>query len=252
MAYKSLLLSFCLTAALGYAFTVGLTDPNSLTKKLPEWSAIPLIILFFILYLVAGWWAIKGFGEHKITASFSLLLCALGLGMYALGFVMEIGHGRARPGQYDYDFTRLDPTEKAALAQLAQNAGLSLNDATFTEHWHVAEPPVGFRVCVQKGHITALNFFGKKISDLEPFAQLPQLGDLYLNNCGLVNMSDLRSEKLDRLELADNQITDLNTLSGCPNLRWLVVRNNKLESDQGIEKFTKLVSQDLSGNLFSR
>ena len=64
-------------------------------------------------------------------------------------------------------------------------------------------------------------------------------------------MSALRSDKIDRLELADNQITDLKTLYGCPNVGWLVLRNNQLPSDEGIEAFTKLVSRDLSGNPFS-
>ena len=252
MAFKSLLLSFCLTAMLGYTFTVGLTDPNSLLKKLPGWSGILLIILIFILYLVASWWAIKGFGDHKVTASLSLLLCIFGLGLYAAGLAMEAGHGRAKPGQYDYDFSRLDPLEKIALEQITQGVGLTLDDATFSEHWHVGEKPAGFRICVQQGHVTALNFSGKKIAELAPFSGLPLLGDLYLNDCGLGDMSDLRSKKLDRLELADNQITDLKTLGGCPNLRWLVVRNNKLQSDEGLEIFSKLVSQDLNGNPFSR
>ena len=206
----------------------------------------------FALYLLAAWWAIKGFGDHKIAALFSLGLCLFGIGLYVLGFSMEMGRGKATPGQYDYDFSRLDPAEKAALTQIVQNAGLTLQDATFTEHWQLAEPAAGFRVCVQKGHVTALHFSGKTISDLTPFSQLPQLGDLYLNNCGLHDMSALRSEKLDRLELADNRISDLRTLAGCPNLRWLVLRNNQLSSDEGLDRFTQLVSKDLSGNPFSQ
>ncbi len=252
MAYKSLLLSFCLTAFLGYSLTVGLTSPNSFLKKLPELTAIPMLVVIFFLYLLAAWWAFKGFGEHKITALLSMGFCAFGLGLYALGFVMQWGHGRAAPGQYDHDFSRLDPTEKAALEQIAQNAGLTLQDATFSEHWHLAENAPGFRVCVQKGHVTALHFSGKSIPDLAPFSQLPQLGDLYLDNCGLTDMSALRSEKMDRLELADNQISDLKTLAGCPNVRWLTLRNNQLHSDEGIEIFTKLVNQDLSGNPFNQ
>jgi Leucine-rich repeat (LRR) protein len=107
------------------------------------------------------------------------------------------------------------------------------------------------RICVQKGRITALNFSGKKITDLAPFSQLTALGDLYLNNCGLSDISALRSEKLDRLELADNAISDLKTLSGCSNLRWIVLKNNQLLSTAGIELLPKLVSQDLTGNPLS-
>ncbi len=252
MAYKSLLLSFCLTAFLGYALTVGLTDPNSPLKKMPEWTAIPMLVVLFALYVLAAWWGFKGFGEHKITALLSLGFCAFGLGLYALGFVMEIGNGKATPGQFDYDFSRLDPAEQAALAQIVQNAGLQIQDATFSEYWRMAEEAAGFRICVQKGHVIALHFTGKPVPDLAPFSKLPQLSYLYLDNCGLNDMTALHSEKIDRLELPNNQISDLNTLSGCPNLGWLTLRNNQLSSEAGIEKFTKLVSKDLRENPFSK
>lgn len=252
MAYKSLLLSFCLTAFLGYALTVGLTDPNSPLKKMPEWTAIPMLILIFALYVLAAWWGFKGFSGHKITALLSLGFCAFGFGLYVLGFIMEIGHDKAMPGQFDDDFSRLDPTEQAALAQIVQNAGLTMQDATFSKYWHLQEEAPGFRVCVQKGYVTGLHFTGKPVPDLAPFSRLPQLSYLYLDNCGLTDMSALHSEKIDRLELPNNQISDITTLSGCPNVGWLTLRNNQLASEAGIEKFTKLVSKDLSGNPFSK
>lgn len=248
MAIKSLLLSLTLTVLVGYTFTAGLTSPNSLVKKLPDWASYLLIAAVFVFYLLATWWAIKGFGASKLTALVSLGFCVFGLGLYAWGYTMAMGKGKASPGQYDYTLDHLAPEEKVALAQMAQNAGLGLSAAVFTEHWHVAEAVQGFGVCLQKGHVTALNFSGKKVPDLGLLHQFPQLSDLYLNHCGLSDMRALRHEKLDRLELADNQISDLTTLSGCPNLRWLVLRNNQLPSDQGIEAFTKLVSKDLSGN----
>ncbi len=248
MAYKSLILSLTLTIVLAYCFTFGLTNPNSFLKKIPDSVTMPLIVVVFLLYLLAAWWGFKGFGEHKLVALFSLGFCTLGLGVYLIFFVMEVANGKAMPGQYDYSFSRLDPMEKAALTQIAQGVGLTLADATFSEHWHLGETAPGFRVCVQKGHVKALHFSDKKITDLAPFSQLPLLGDLYLNNCGLRDMSALHSEKLDRLELSDNQISDLKTLAGCPNVRWLMLKNNQLRSTEGIELFPKLVSQDLSGN----
>jgi Leucine-rich repeat (LRR) protein len=248
MAIKSLLLSFTLSIILGYSFTAGLTNPNSLLRKLPDWSSYLLMLVVFVLYLLATWWAFKGFREHKLAAFFSLGLCLLGLGFYAAVFVMEMGRNKAAPGQYDYDFTKLAPAEKSVLEKISANAGLSLSDATFSEHWHLAEPAAGFRVCVQKGHVTALHFSGKKIPDLSLFNQLPELKHLYLNNCGLSDMRDLQIPVLDRIELADNQINDLNTLAGCPNVRWLDLRNNQLRSKTGIELFPKLVSSDFTGN----
>ncbi len=248
MAYKSLLLSLALSTLLGYCFTAGLTNPNSLLTKLPDWGSYLIMIGAFVLYLLAAWWGIKGFAEHKLTAFFSLFLCTLGIGIYLVLISMELFGGKAMPGQYDYDFSRLNPSEQAVLTQIAAGAGLTLADATFSEHWHLAEKAPGFRVCVQKGYITGLHFAGKKIANLGLFSQVPRLSVLYLNNCGLTDMSALRSEKIERLELADNQISDLKTLAGCPNIGWLTLRNNPLQSTDGIELFPKLVSHDLSLN----
>ncbi len=252
MVYKSLFLSAGLTFLLGYAVTAGVTNPNSLLKKLPEWSTIPLLVGIFALYMLAGWWAIRGFSEHKIAAIVSLGFCAFAIGLYVVGFSMEMFGGKARPGQYDYDFNRLDPAEKQTLIQITAGAELGLQDAVFSEHWTVMQPAAGFRVCVQKGHVTALHFSGKKISDLSLFSRFPQLSDLYLDHCGLTDMSALKSDRISRLELPDNNISDLKTLGGCPNVGWLVLRNNQLQTEAGIEMFPKLVSKDLSGNPFSQ
>jgi hypothetical protein len=246
------LLSLTLTIVLGYCLTGGLTSPHSLLKKIPDSVTIPMIGVIFLLYLLAAWWGFKGFNEHKTAALFSLGLCTMGLGLYLIGFLMEVGNGMAMPGQYDYSFSRLDPTEKAALTEIVQGAGLSLTDATFSEHWHLAETAPGFRICVQKGHVKGLHFSDKNIADLAPFSQLPKLGDLYLNHCGLSDLSALRSEKIDRLDLSDNNISDLKTLSGCPNVRWLTLKNNQLHTTEGIELFPQLVSQDLRGNPVSK
>lgn len=251
MAIRSLLISLAVTGFLGYAFTVGLTDPNSFIKKLPDWLAIPFFLGCGLLYLLAIWWAIKGFGEHKISAIVSLGFCVFGLGIYATVLAMELGHGEATPGQYDHDFTTLDPAEKAVLLQLAQGAGLGLQDAVFTEHWTIAKDTnalKGFEICVQKGHITAINLSDHPIQDLALLSKLPLLGDLYLRNCSLSDMSGLQSTKLDRLDVSTNQITDLKTLRGCPNVRWLVVQNNQLTSKEDLSQFKNIVSTDFRGN----
>ncbi|GAB4029929.1 hypothetical protein [Spirosoma jeollabukense] len=251
MAIRSLLISLAVTGFLGYAFTVGLTDPNSFMKKLPDWLAISLFFGCGLLYLLATWWAIKGFGEHRISAIASLGLCVVGLGIYATVLTMELGRGKATRGQYDHDFTTLDPAEKAVLLQLTQEAGMGLQDAVFTEHWTIANdtnPLKGFEICVQKGHITALNLSHRPTPNLALLSKLPELGDLYLRNCGLSDMSGLQSTKLDRLDVADNQITDLKTLRGCPNVRWLFVQNNQLTSKEDLSQFKNIVSSDFRGN----
>lgn len=123
-----------------------------------------------------------------------------------------------------------------------------MSNATFTEHWRVADTTFTFRVCVQKGHVTALNISNHPIRELALFSQLPELGDLYLRNCGLSDMSGLKSNRIDRLDISNNQITSLQTLSGVPNVRWLFASNNKLISTRGIEQFRQLIDKDLSAN----
>jgi len=251
MAIRSLFLSLTLTGLLGYCFTVGLTDPNSLLKKIPEWLGISLLVGFFFLYLLATWWAVKGFSAHKITAILSMGFCVFGLGLYALAFTMEFGRGRATPGQYDHDFSTLDVTEKAVVAQIVHEAGLRLENAVFTAHWTMAKANntmKGFGICVQKGHVTALDMSNHAVPNLAPYSKLPALGDLYLKNCALSDMSGLRSEKLDRLDVSYNQITDLKTLRGCPNVRWLFMKNNRLTSTDGLTQFRDMVSTDFTGN----
>jgi Leucine-rich repeat (LRR) protein len=248
MALRSLIISFLVTGLLGYSLTVGLTDPDSFLKKIPDLVIIPLLVAFVLLYLLAAWWAFQGFHAHKFAAIISLGFCAFGLGLYGIGFSMEMTRGKAAPGQYDYDFSGLDPAEKDAISQIVQAAGMSLENAEFTEHWHAADSTKTFRICVQKGHITALNLSNHPVKNLAPISGLKKLGDLYLKNCDLVDMSALKSEKLERLDVSGNQITDLKTLSGCPNIRWLFASNNQLKSTDGVERFGQMVSQDFSGN----
>jgi hypothetical protein len=248
MAIRSLMIALLVTAFLGYSFTIGLTEPDSLIKKMPDYLAIPMLLACLLLYVLAAWWAVKGFSEHKFMAIVSLGFCVFGLSIFAVGFSMEMNRGKARAAQYDYDFKRLDAGEKVALTKIIEGAGLNLSSANFTEHWHVADTTSTFRICVQKGHVTALNISNHPIRELDSFSQLPQLGDLYLRNCGLADMSGLKSTKIDRLDISGNQITSLETLSGVPNVRWLFASNNKLTSTGGLEHFKQLIDKDLSGN----
>jgi hypothetical protein len=245
MATRSLIIALLVTGFLGYSFTFGLTDPDSFLKKIPEWLSIPMLLVGGFLYVLAAWWALKGFHEQKLVALVSLSFCIFGLAIYATGFAMEFGRGKASPGQYEYNFTRLDSTEKEVITQLALDAGLDVKKAVFTEHWHIADSSSSFRICVQKGHVTALNLSNYPVKNLALLSRFPNLGDLYLKNCGLTDMSGLKTQKLDRLDLSNNQMADLKTLQGCPNVRWLFVSGNPLKSTEGIEHFTQLVSIDI-------
>jgi len=65
---------------------------------------------------------------------------------------------------------------------------------------------------------------------------------LYLRHCQLSDLSQLRSEGLDRLDVSDNQCTDLATLKNCPNLRWLTINNNPLISKEHAHLFPNMVA----------
>ncbi|GAB3690931.1 hypothetical protein GCM10027592_08580 [Spirosoma flavus] len=248
MAIRGFLLSLVLTMALGYSMTEGLTNPNSPLKKLPDWTAMPLIGGVFVLYLVALWWTIQGFSQHKILSILSFGFCLMGLGVYAWGISMEMGKGKPSPGQYDYDLSTVAPAEITALTNIAKSANLSLTDATFTEHWNLDVPDRGFRACLQKGHVTGLNLSGHPLSDVSPLSQLPNLSDLYLKDCDLRNVSGLKNTKIDRLDLSGNKLTDVQSLTGCPNVRWLLLANNQITTLDGLEKFPQIVVKDLTGN----
>ncbi|MCA0233410.1 MAG: hypothetical protein LCH91_23290 [Bacteroidetes bacterium] len=242
MAIKSLLLSLALTCCLGYTFTFGITNSNSFLHKLPSWSFTPLSIGFGILYLLAFWWGIRGFTANKFASLLSMGFCLVGFGVYAFVITSQLSQGKARKGQYDADFSQLAEAEKAALSEVVFQTGLALNDAVFTEHWHLSDSSNSFRICVQKGHVTGLNLSGFPIKDLQPLSRLPHLTDLYLRHCQLNDLSQLRSERLDRLDISDNQCKDLETLKNCPNLRWLTINNNPLVSKEHVHLFPKMVA----------
>lgn len=248
MAIRSLILSLALTGFLGYSFTAGLTDQDSFLRKLPEWTAVPLLLGYAILYVLAAWWAIKSFDDNKTVAIVSILFCAFGLGIFALGLSMEFGKGKAQKGQYDYGLETLDIREKGVLLKIVNDAGLNLSSAVFTEHWRLTDSTDGFRLCVQKGHITAMNFSGHKVINPALFSEFPQLGDLYLINCGLSDLSGMKCSNLDRLDVSDNQIKELSALRGCPNLRWIYAANNQIESTQDTAYFRQLIASDFAGN----
>ncbi|GAB3985653.1 hypothetical protein GCM10028807_01370 [Spirosoma daeguense] len=248
MAFRGILLSFGLTLLVGYSLTAGLTDPNSPLKKLPDWTSFPIVVGIGLLYLLAIWWTFQEFSQHKFLSIISLIFCLMGVGLYAAVISMELDRGKASPGQYDYDFSALIPAEKTTLTQFAENAGLTLNDATFTEHWNLDKPDRGFLICVQRGHVTGLSLSDHPLNDVSALSQLPNLGDLYLKHCGLHNVSKLRGAKIDRLDLSNNQLTDLRSLSGCPNVRWLLLANNQITSLDGLDAFPNIVVKDFSGN----
>ncbi|CAL5200609.1 unnamed protein product [Lathyrus oleraceus] len=67
------------------------------------------------------------------------------------------------------------------------------------------------------------------------------ISSLHLTHKALSDVSCLASfNKLEKLDLKFNNLTSLEGLRGCVNLKWLSVVENKLESLEGIQGLTKL------------
>ncbi|MFD0878382.1 hypothetical protein ACFQ1A_29725, partial [Massilia pinisoli] len=154
MALKSLFLSLILTAFFGYSFTVGLTTKDSFIQKVPEWGGFVILIGGGVLYLLAFWWGIKGFPQHKFLSIVSLGLSGFGLACYALVISMELNRGKASPGQFDYDLGKIPVQEQAAIRSLAKQTGIPEKEIHLTEYWKLRDFPMA--VCLQKGHVMGI------------------------------------------------------------------------------------------------
>ncbi|XLR27683.1 hypothetical protein S83_055583, partial [Arachis hypogaea] len=70
-------------------------------------------------------------------------------------------------------------------------------------------------------------------------------GDLLANHMALSDVSCLSSfSNLEKLDLKLNNLTSLEGLRSCVNLKWLSVLENKLETLEGIQGLTKLTVLD--------
>src|SRR6218665_1246660 len=246
MAIKSFFLSLLLTIFFGYSFTIGITTKGSFIQKVPEWGGFIILIAGGILYLLAFWWGIRGFPQHKLLSILSLLLSGFGLACYALVISMELNRGKPSPGQFDYDLTQIPAQEQAAIRSLAKQTGTPEKEIRITEYWKLQESPMA--ICIQKGHIIGVGVTDKPITDVSVLSPLPELNGLYLRGAHLKDLSDLKSPKLYRLELQNNEFTDLTSFSGIPNVEWLFVDNNHLKTLEGIEQMPKLKEKSFSGN----
>jgi hypothetical protein len=246
MAIKSFFLSLALTAALCYMFTVGIFSKDSFVNKIPDSWGIPIMIGGAILYILAFWWGLRGFPQHKFLSLISLGLSGFGLAFYATVISMEMGRGKPAPGQFDYDLARVPAQEQAAVRSLAKQIGIPESDIHLTEYWKLQEFPMA--ICLQKGHVIGVSVRDKTIKDVSVLSALPQLSGLYLRGTHLKDLSDLQSPKLNRLELQNNEFTDLTSFSSIQNVEWLFMDNNRLKTLEGIKQMPKLKEKSFSGN----
>ncbi|RYU97632.1 leucine-rich repeat domain-containing protein [Emticicia agri] len=246
MAIKSFFLSLLLTIFFGYTFTVGLTTKDSFLHKIPDWGGFIMMIAGGILYLLAFWWGVKGFPQHKFLSLLSLGMSGFGIACYALVISMEMNRGKPSPGQFDYDLAKIPAQEQAAIRSLAKQTGTPEKEIHLTEYWKLRDFPMA--VCLQKGHVLGVGVTDKTITDISVLSVLPELSGLYLRGTHLKDLSDLQSPKLYRLELQNNEFTDLTSFSGIPNVEWLLMEGNQLKTLTGIEQMPKLKEKNFSGN----
>ena len=246
MAIKSFFLSLLLTIFFGYSFTIGLTTKDSFLHKIPDWGGFVLLIAGGILYILAFWWGIRGFPQHKFLSLMSLGLSGFGIACYALVISMEINRGKPTPGQFDYDLEKIPAQEQAAIRSLAKQMGMKENEIHITEFWKLYDFPLA--VCIQKGHIIGIGTIDKTIKDVSILSSLTKLNTLYLRNANLSSLEGLKLDQLHRLELQNNHFTNLKSFSQIPNLEWLFMERNDLKSLDGIEQMPKLKEKNFSGN----
>ncbi|RFS16347.1 leucine-rich repeat domain-containing protein [Emticicia sp. C21] len=246
MAIKSFFISLILTIFFGYSFTIGLTTKDSFLQKIPDWGGFTILIGGGMLYILAFWWGLRGFPQHKLLSLMSLGMSGFGLACYAVVISMQLGKGKPYKGQFDYDLSKIPAKEQAAVRSLAKQIGVPENEIHATEYWKLREFPMA--ICIQKGHVIGVNVNDKAITDVSVLSALPELSGLYLKGTHLKDLSDLQSPKLNRLELQQNDFTDLTSFSGLPNVEWLFIDNNQLKTLEGIEQMPKLKEKSFSGN----
>ena len=246
MALKSFVLSVLLTVAFGYIFMVGIFSKSFFLNKLPDWANMTIMVAGGVLYILAFWWGIKGFMESKLLSLMGLGLSSFGIMVYMFFIYMEFNHGKATPGQFDYQLDKISATEKKAVLALANQIGFNEKQIVITEYWELRKFPMA--ICIQKGHVIGVEVHDNPVKDVSVLSDLTELSGLYLRNTNLKSLEGLKLPRLNRLELQNNHFTNLKTFSGLPDLEWLFMEKNELTSLDGIEQMPKLKETNFSNN----
>lgn len=101
--------------------------------------------------------------------------------------------------------------------------------------------------------LTTLSISNTPVStaDLKTIADLPALTKLTLANCGLSNIENLSSAKLQYLDMNNNAIRDLSSLSFMSSLTQLNLSYNALTNLNALSALTGLEILDVSANSLS-
>jgi hypothetical protein len=246
---KSLLLSLLLTGFVFFSF-MSLIDQNtqSWLNKIPTWTAYPVIIILAIAYLTALYWGVTGIiQEQRLANGFGILLSLLGIGLFLVGFTMELGKNKEKVGQFDHQLTPENINDINALQAILEQAKLSKNDIKLLTYWDLPQSEAKLAVCIQKGHIIGISLKNVALTDVSYLSNLPALASVTINKCKLKNIKNLRLLRADRLNLNNNLLENLTGIEA-PNVKWLDVENNNLSSLIGIENLPQAQYFNFAGN----
>lgn len=101
--------------------------------------------------------------------------------------------------------------------------------------------------------LTTLTVTNSPVSndDLKTIVALPALTHLTLSNCGLGNIENLSTARLEYLDLSNNAIRDLSPLSFMASLSHLNLSYNAVTNLNSLSAMTGLIALDISANSLS-
>ena len=234
---KSFILSVIITTLI-CIFFVSLFDHKSraFLNNISDKGFLVFVIIFFIGYLLSLYWGITGIFKGERALNFlGIGLSMLGLCLYALGYVVNAGNGKASPQQFDQDLSKIEVNQRAALNDLLQQTNTKETELQFTYYWGMFKNPNAFVVCIQKGNIIGLQVKNKPVSELKAVSKLSHLNWLVLEDCGLRSITDLDLPQLERLELSHNQLTSLSGIEHERRISWLDIKDNPVTDSSALQ-----------------
>jgi hypothetical protein len=234
---KSFLISLSIVLGICFFFmSVFDKKTNAFYNSLPTWIFITLMITCLLGLLLSLYWGIAGMikGERLLNA-LGIFCSIFGLGIFALGLIMDSGSGKELPGQFDHDLSLVDARQRVTLYNLMKQTNTDAADVDLVAYWNMSRQSGKFVVCIQKGNVIALQIKNKPIKDISDLNVLEKLNWLTLENCGLQSVSALKLPLLERLYVNNNQLTNLNGIEHSPDLKWLEYARNPIQ-DSGAAK----------------
>lgn len=246
---KSFLLSIVPTIII-VVFIMSVFDQKvpAIINRLPGQFFILFILLSVAVYLLAAYWGIKGISKGNFFFNIAgLFISIAGIAAFAMAYQMSAGKGAASPGQFDHAFSDIEPAQQQALTALAAQTATPLQDISMVAYWKMHKNPANFSVCIQKGNIIALQVKNKPLKDLQTLSAFGHLNWLVLDNCNITSLSTLNLPLLQRLDVGNNQLNNLDGIQHSPQIEWLNFAGNPVSDSSALKE---LPHKDLvvSGN----